>query len=208
VARVFSSPNRCSHPLRCENRLGPRSGPARWHRPGFRCALSARRIESRFHLPPGFELDVRAGELRKHGIRLRLREQPLRILLLLLENPGEIVVRGEIRSRLWPNETVVEFDHGINAAVKKLRAALGESAEQPRYIETVARRGYRFLGEVKVVEAPSSKPQNRRVPTSTSRRTIWKASPFPTTWSSINWAAAEWVLSFGRKTSSSSEAWR
>ena len=106
-----------------------------------------------------FELDVRAGELRKHGIRLLLREQPLQILLLLLEQPGEIVVRGEIRGRLWPNETVVEFDHGINAAIKKLRAALAESAEKPRYIETVARRGYRFLGEVEVVEAPSSEPQ-------------------------------------------------
>ena len=105
-----------------------------------------------------FELDVRAGELRKHSIRLRLREQPLRILLLLLEHPGEIVVRGEIRSQLWPNETVVEFDHGINAAIKKLRDALGESAEKPRYIETVARRGYRFLGEVAVVEAPTAEP--------------------------------------------------
>jgi eukaryotic-like serine/threonine-protein kinase len=105
-----------------------------------------------------FKLDVRAGELRKHGIRLRLREQPLQVLLLLLENPGEVVVRAKIRDRLWPNETVVEFDHGINAAVKNLREALGESAERPRYIETVARRGYRFLGEVEVVEAPSSEP--------------------------------------------------
>ncbi|MGO4883929.1 MAG: protein kinase domain-containing protein [Bryobacteraceae bacterium] len=105
-----------------------------------------------------FELDVRAGELRKHGIRLRLREQPLRILLLLLERRGEVVLRTEIRDQLWPNETVVEFDHGINAAIKKLRDALGESAEKPRYIETVARRGYRFLGEIEVVEAPSPDP--------------------------------------------------
>jgi len=105
-----------------------------------------------------FELDVRAGELRKHGIRLRLREQPLKVLLLLLENPGEVVVRAEIRARLWPNETVVEFDHSINAAVKNLREALGESAEKPRYIETVARRGYRFLGKTEVVEASSPEP--------------------------------------------------
>jgi serine/threonine protein kinase/Tol biopolymer transport system component len=109
----------------------------------------------RFRFGP-FELDVRAGELRKHGIRLRLREQPLQILLLLLEHPGEIVTRGEIRLKLWPNETVVEFDHGINAAIKKLRDALSESADEPRYIETVARRGYRFLGEVEVLEASSS----------------------------------------------------
>jgi DNA-binding winged helix-turn-helix (wHTH) protein len=105
-----------------------------------------------------FELDVRAGELRKCGTRLRLREQPLRILLLLLEHPGEIVVRGEIRDRLWPNETVVEFDHGINVAIRGLRDALGESVEKPRYIETVARRGYRFLGEVEVIEASTSEP--------------------------------------------------
>src|SRR3984957_4473785 len=108
-----------------------------------------------------FELDVRAGELRKHGIRIKLREQPVRILLMLLEHPGEVVLREEIRLRLWPNNTVVEFDHGINAAVQKLRDALGESADSPRYVETVARRGYRFLGEVERIgepqmEAPSA----------------------------------------------------
>ena len=113
----------------------------------------------RFRFGP-FELDVRAGELRKHGIRLRLREQPLQILLLLLEHPGEVVTRDEIRLKLWPNETVVEFDHGINAAIKKLRDAFCESAEEPRYIETVARRGYRFLGEVEVSEAPPSEPSS------------------------------------------------
>lgn len=78
-----------------------------------------------------FELNVRAGELTKHGIRIKLREQPLQILLLLLEHPGEVVLREEIRLRLWPNNTVVEFDHGINAAIQKLRDALGESAGQP-----------------------------------------------------------------------------
>jgi len=108
---------------------------------------------------------VRAGELRKHGIRLRLREQPLQILLLLLEHPGEVVTRGEIRLKLWPNETVVEFDHGINAAIKKLRDALSESAEEPRYIETVARRGYRFLGQAEVIEASSSEPSSPSEPT-------------------------------------------
>ena len=95
-----------------------------------------------------FELDVRAGELRKHGIRIKLREQPVQILLMLLEHPGEVVLREEIRLRLWPNNTIVEFDHSINAAIKKLRDALGESADEPRHVETVARRGYRFLGEV------------------------------------------------------------
>jgi eukaryotic-like serine/threonine-protein kinase len=105
-----------------------------------------------------FDLDVRAGELRKHGIRLSLREQAFRLLLLLLEHPGEIVLRLEIRDKLWPNETVVEFDHGINSAIKRLRDVLGESADNPRYIETVARRGYRFLGQVEEIEPPSSEP--------------------------------------------------
>src|SRR5579863_9703198 len=91
-----------------------------------------------------FELDVRAGELRKHGTRLRLRTQTLQILLILLEHAGEVVLREEIRQQLWPKDTTVEFDHGINAAIQKLRDALGESADKPRYIETLPRRGYRF----------------------------------------------------------------
>ncbi len=98
-----------------------------------------------------FELDVRSGELRKHDIKIRLQEQPLRILLMLLEHPGEVVLREEIRKRLWPNDTIVEFDHSINAAIKRLRDALGDSAGNPRYVETVERRGYRFLGAVEVV---------------------------------------------------------
>jgi serine/threonine protein kinase len=97
-----------------------------------------------------FELDPRAGELRKHGIRIRLQEKPLQILLMLVERPGEAILRDEIRLRLWPNNTIVEFDHSINAAIKRLRDALGESAEVPRYVETLARRGYRFVGEVDV----------------------------------------------------------
>ena len=98
-----------------------------------------------------FELDIRAAELRKHDVRIRLQEQPFRILTMLLERPGEVVLRDEIRRRLWPNDTVVEVGHGINAAVLRLREALGESAENPRYVETLARRGYRFTGEVEVV---------------------------------------------------------
>src|SRR5947209_16675092 len=93
-----------------------------------------------------FELHIRSAELRRGNERVRLQEQPYRILLMLLEHPGEVVLREEIRKRLWPNDTVVEISHGINAAVLRLREALGESAEDPRYIETVARRGYRFRG--------------------------------------------------------------
>ncbi len=95
-----------------------------------------------------FELDVRSAELRRSGEKVRLQEQPYRLLLMLLEHPGEVVLREDIRKRLWPNDTVVEISHGINAAVLRLRDALGESAEYPRRIETVARRGYRFKGEV------------------------------------------------------------
>jgi serine/threonine protein kinase/formylglycine-generating enzyme required for sulfatase activity len=95
-----------------------------------------------------FEFEARTGELRKHRIKIRLQEQPCQILVMLLEHPGDAVLREEIRKKLWPNDTVVEFDHSINAAIKKLREALGDSAEDPRYIETLARRGYRFIGIV------------------------------------------------------------
>jgi TolB-like protein/DNA-binding winged helix-turn-helix (wHTH) protein len=99
------------------------------------------------------ELDLRAGELRQTGGKtVRLTEQPLQILTLLLESPGEVVLREEIRNRLWPNDTIVEFEHSINAAMKRLRQALGESADNPRYIETLARRGYRWKVPVQWVE--------------------------------------------------------
>ena len=91
---------------------------------------------------------MRAGELRKQGIRIRLQDQSFQILRMLLERPGEVVLREEIRQKLWPNNTIVEFDHSINAAIKRLRNALLESAEEPRYIETLAKRGYRFVGGV------------------------------------------------------------
>src|SRR5271170_5079667 len=100
-----------------------------------------------------FELDLRAGELRKHGLRVRLQEQPFQLLALLLEHPGEIVTREELQKKLWPADTFVDFDHGLNKAVSKIREALGDSAESPRFVETLARRGYRFLAEVKVSEA-------------------------------------------------------
>ena len=103
------------------------------------------------HLKFGvFEADLRAGELTKHGKRLSLQEQPFRLLALLLERPGELVTREELQGQLWP-QTTVDFDHGLNKAVSKIREALGDSAENPRFIETVARRGYRFLADVVVV---------------------------------------------------------
>ena len=102
----------------------------------------------------GFELDVTTGELlRTEGFAVRLPEQSLRILLLLLDHPGELVQREEIRKKLWPNDTVVEFEHSISAAVNRLRQALGDSAEKPRYVETLARRGYRWMAPVEWVES-------------------------------------------------------
>jgi TolB-like protein/Flp pilus assembly protein TadD len=95
-----------------------------------------------------FELDLRAGELRKRGRKIRLQEQPFRIFLMLLERPGEVVLRQEIRNRLWPNDTFVQFAPSINAAIQRLREALGDSADAPRYVETVGRRGYRLLEKV------------------------------------------------------------
>ena len=101
----------------------------------------------------GFELDLRAGELRKDdGRTVRLSEQPFRILTMLLEHAGEVVSREEIRKKLWPNDTIVEFEHSISAAMNRLRQALGDSADNPRYIETLARRGYRLMVPVEWVD--------------------------------------------------------
>jgi TolB-like protein/DNA-binding winged helix-turn-helix (wHTH) protein/Tfp pilus assembly protein PilF len=99
-----------------------------------------------------FEVDLRAGELRKRGVRVRLQEQPFQVLAMLLERPGEIVTREEIRSRLWTPETFVDFDHGVNKAINRIRDVLGDSATSPRFVETVARRGYRFLADVTIVD--------------------------------------------------------
>src|SRR4051812_48182167 len=95
-----------------------------------------------------FEADLESGELRRGGIRLKLQEQPFQLLAMFLERPGEVVTRESVRARLWPADTFVDFDHSLNTAIKKLRQALGDSAENPRFIETLARRGYRFIAPV------------------------------------------------------------
>jgi adenylate cyclase len=96
-----------------------------------------------------FELDGHAGELRKQGLKIRLQEQPLRILQMLLENHGQVVTREELRKALWPTNSYVDFDQGLNRAINKLRDALGDSAESPRFVETLAKRGYRFIGDLR-----------------------------------------------------------
>ena len=95
---------------------------------------------SRYKFGP-FDLDAEGGELRKHGIRIKLQDQPFQILALLLEKPGEIVTREELRDRLWPAATFVDYDHSLNSAVKKLRQALSDDPDVPRFIETLPRRG-------------------------------------------------------------------
>src|SRR5688500_8090563 len=99
-----------------------------------------------------FEVDLRARELRKGGVRIRLQDQPFEILLMMLERPGEVVTRDELRERLWPAGTYVDFEHSLNAAVKRLRAALGDDADNPRFVETLPRRGYRFIAPLDTAE--------------------------------------------------------
>jgi TolB-like protein/DNA-binding winged helix-turn-helix (wHTH) protein len=111
-----------------------------------------------------FEIDLKAFELRKHGLRLKLAEQPFQILAILLEQPGEVITRDELRERLWPGDTFVDFDHGLNNAVMRLREALGDSPDKPRFIETLPRRGYRFIAPVKEIHSapkiiPGGDPQ-------------------------------------------------
>src|SRR5579863_360578 len=95
-----------------------------------------------------FEVDPHTGELRKQGLRLKLRDQPFQILLLLLAQPGEVISRDDLQKQLWPGDTFVDFDRGLNKAVNHLRDALGDSAESPRFIETLPKRGYRFIAAV------------------------------------------------------------
>jgi Tol biopolymer transport system component/DNA-binding winged helix-turn-helix (wHTH) protein len=117
-----------------------------------------------------FELNPHLGELRKHGLRMRLQEQPLRILKALVENSGEVVSREQLQAKLWAPDTYVDYDNAINSAVRKLRNALGDTAENPRFVETVARRGYRFIAPVSagpvapVATAPSPPPARSKWP--------------------------------------------
>src|SRR5580692_737147 len=95
-----------------------------------------------------FEVDLRSGELRKQGVRIKLQDQPFQVLRLLLQRSGELVTRDELRSQIWPADTFIDFDNSLNAAINKLREALGDSADSPRFIETLPRRGYRFIAPV------------------------------------------------------------
>src|SRR5580692_4103967 len=99
-----------------------------------------------------FEFDLRSGELRKQGRKIRLEGQPVQILIYLLENPGELITRDQLHRRLWPADTFLNFEHGLNAAIKRLRRALDDSADNPRFVETLPRRGYRFVAPIQAVD--------------------------------------------------------
>src|SRR5262249_12045146 len=117
-----------------------------------------------------FEVNRQTGELRRKGQKVKLQDQPFQVLVALLERPGEVVTREELCSRLWATDTFVDFDHSHNAAIKRLRDALGESAEKPIFIETMARRGYRFIGNV---EASAAIPGVQRKPWQWRFTGIW-----------------------------------
>jgi cholera toxin transcriptional activator len=114
-----------------------------------------------------FEADEKTGELRKQGRRLALQGQPLQVLLLLLSRPGDLVTRAEIQQAVWSDGTFVDFDHGLNTAINKIREALGDSAASPQYVETLAKRGYRFIAPIQVeggTPAPLAQPQSAALP--------------------------------------------
>lgn len=167
-----------------------------------------------------YEADLRTGELRKHGVRVKLQEQPFQLLSLLLERPGELVTREEIQRRLWSADTFVDFDHGLNTAMRRLRDALSDSADNPRWVETLPRRGYRFVGPV----APKLAPRNGDLPSAGSdagdlpavaageaadSRAAAKASPGAIAASSTSATVARWVLfSILSLTLAAAIAWR
>jgi len=103
-----------------------------------------------------FDFDLKTGELRKHGLLIKLQGQPVDVLAMLLEHPGEVVTREDLQKRLWPADVYVDFELSLNAAVKRLRAALGDSADTPRFVETLSRRGYRFVAPISLISEPPS----------------------------------------------------
>jgi TolB-like protein/DNA-binding winged helix-turn-helix (wHTH) protein/Flp pilus assembly protein TadD len=147
-----------------------------------------------------FEVDLRAGELRKHGLKIKIQEQPFQVLAMLVDHAGEVVTREELQEKLWPADTFVDFDHGLNKAINKIREALSDSAESPRFVETVARRGYRFIVEVKVADAaPVRSPELATQPHPAAkagdlRNLAGQLSILRPLWAPRRWAITVFVL--------------
>src|SRR6202035_528147 len=118
-----------------------------------------------------YEVSLQSGEVRKAGLRIRVQQQPMKLLEILLEHPGEVVTREELRSRIWADENFGDFDQAVNIAIAKLRSALGDSAENPRYIETLPKRGYRFIAEVSIGDFDGRTNWLETVPSESSPRT-------------------------------------
>src|ERR1700680_4894908 len=110
-----------------------------------------------------YEVSLQLGEVRKAGLRIRVQQQPMKLLEILLEHPGEVVTREQLRSRVWPNESFGDFDQALNIAIGKLRSALGDSAESPRFIETLPKRGYRFIAAFSVADSDASPKRQEHV---------------------------------------------
>jgi DNA-binding winged helix-turn-helix (wHTH) protein len=161
---------------------GPRTGPGdcrvKSRGRGARATQANAKLPAAVPTPPRsspqkilrfavFEVDLAAGELRRNGSRIRLQEQPFQILVYLLDRAGEVVTREELRQKLWPADTFVDFDHSLNTAINKLREALGDSASNPRYVETLARRGYRFLAPLQAA-AGQTQDSSEALPVPTS----------------------------------------
>src|SRR5215467_9473803 len=121
-----------------------------------------------------FELNPAAGELRKHGVRVRLQDQPLKLLLCLIESPGEICTREDLIRSIWPEGTFVDYERGLNVAVTRLRQVLGDSADTPRYVETVGRKGYRFIAPVECISAKESARKSPEMVSEPGRSRIWR----------------------------------
>jgi TolB-like protein/DNA-binding winged helix-turn-helix (wHTH) protein/Flp pilus assembly protein TadD len=135
-----------------------------------------------------YEVSLRSGEVRKSGLRIRVQQQPMKLLEVLLERPGEVITREELRSRVWPNESFGDFDQALNIAVGKLRSALGDSAENPRFIETLPKRGYRFIADVSVVDADA--PTKKQLEPATGDSPRAKRKPVGLTLQSAELAVA------------------
>ncbi len=142
-----------------------------------------------------FELDLQSGELRKDGLKIRLADQPLQVLTLLLEHPGEVVTREELQRRLWSSDTFVEFEHSLNAAVKRLRDALGDSAENPRYVETLPRHGYRFIAPLGSIAGAPGEQASRSHKDATPRHTRrhWAVAVVVLVVATASYPAGRWI---------------